>query len=96
MSQKSSASRFPVTYRGATGLDRAAEAAHPAAGGEAMAEIVNLRAVRKARERAAKAAKASENRVAFGRTKAERDEEKAKAGLAERRHESHRLDGEEP
>ncbi len=36
-----------------------------------MAEIVNLRQARKARKRAEKTAKAAENRVRFGRTKAE-------------------------
>jgi len=36
-----------------------------------MAEIVNLRQARKARKRAEKAAEAAENRVHFGRTKAE-------------------------
>lgn len=37
-----------------------------------MAEIVNLRSVRKQRLRAAAAAEAAENRVRHGRTKAER------------------------
>ena len=36
-----------------------------------MAEIVNLRQARKARKRAEKVAEAAENRVRFGRTKAE-------------------------
>ena len=36
-----------------------------------MAEIVNLRQARKARKRAEKTAQAAENRVRFGRTKAE-------------------------
>jgi hypothetical protein len=37
-----------------------------------MAEIVNLRRVRKAKARAVTAAQADANRLAFGRTKAER------------------------
>lgn len=37
------------------------------------AEIVNLNKVRKARERAEKAKTAEENRVKFGRSKAERE-----------------------
>ncbi|HRO50867.1 MAG TPA: DUF4169 family protein, partial [Hyphomicrobium sp.] len=36
------------------------------------AEIVNLRKARKMRDRAAKEQRATENRVKFGRTKAER------------------------
>ncbi len=61
-----------------------------------MAEIINLRQARKARERAAKEAKAAENRIAFGRPKAERKTTDARKDLAERRHEGHRLDRDEP
>lgn len=39
-----------------------------------MTDIINLNRARKKRKRAAKDAKAAENRVAFGRTKAERRE----------------------
>ena len=39
------------------------------------AEIVNLRRVRKANAKASKVEKAAENRVRFGRTKAERERE---------------------
>ncbi len=38
-----------------------------------MAEIVNLRRARKAKARAATAAQADTNRLAFGRTRAERE-----------------------
>jgi hypothetical protein len=38
-----------------------------------MAEIVNLRRARKAKARATTAAQAEANRIAFGRTKAERE-----------------------
>ncbi len=38
-----------------------------------MAEIVNLRAARKAKARGTAEAKAAANRAAFGRTKAEKD-----------------------
>lgn len=38
-----------------------------------MAEIVNLRRARKAKARAATAAQADANRLAFGRTRAERE-----------------------
>jgi hypothetical protein len=44
-----------------------------------MAEIVNLRAVRKARDRQAARAKGDENAAKFGRSKAEKDLEKAQA-----------------
>ncbi len=37
------------------------------------AEIINLRTYRKRKERADRATEASENRMLFGRTKAERD-----------------------
>ncbi len=49
-----------------------------------MAEIVNLRAARKARDRATARAKGDENAVKFGRTKAEKDLEKALAEKARR------------
>lgn len=37
-----------------------------------MADVINLKAARKAKARAAKATQAAANRAAFGRTKAER------------------------
>jgi hypothetical protein len=61
-----------------------------------MAEIINLRQARKARDKAAKEAKAAENRVAFGRSKAEKKGTEVQETLAERRHEGHRLDRDEP
>jgi Domain of unknown function (DUF4169) len=42
-----------------------------------MSEIVNLRAARKTKARSEKKAQAAANRVAFGRTKAERSAEAA-------------------
>lgn len=56
-----------------------------------MAEIVNLRRARKARERAVSEARASENRAAFGRSKAEQQTTMAQAELDQRQHEGHRL-----
>ena len=53
-----------------------------------MGEIVNLKRHRKRKDRAAKEEIAAENRVQFGRTKAERD---AAAADAERR--ARMLDG---
>ncbi|MEN3931341.1 DUF4169 family protein [Microvirga sp. W0021] len=41
-----------------------------------MAEIINLRQVRKRKEKTEKEAKAEQNRILFGRTKAEREKAK--------------------
>ena len=49
-----------------------------------MAEVVNLRAARKARDRAAKKAEADQNAVKFGRTKTEKLRETATAEKAQR------------
>lgn len=49
-----------------------------------MAEIVNLRAARKAKERSQARAKGDENAAKFGRTKSEKDLEKARAEKAKR------------
>ncbi|MDJ1158584.1 DUF4169 family protein [Chelatococcus sp. SYSU_G07232] len=63
-----------------------------------MGEIVNLRQARKAKARASKEAQAEENRLRFGRPKAERAAAEANDTLAMRRLEGHRLVGppEEP
>lgn len=57
-----------------------------------MAEIVNLRRARKARDRAEAEARASQNRITFGRTKAEREQTEAEKALQASRLEGHRLD----
>jgi hypothetical protein len=59
---------------------------------EPMAEIVNLRQARKQKARAEKAAKAGENRRAFGLTKAERNLTNATKNLTLRRLEGHKRD----
>jgi hypothetical protein len=56
------------------------------------AEIVNLRRARKNRERAGREKAAEANRIAFGRSKAEKDATRANAKLADRRIEAHRRD----
>jgi hypothetical protein len=61
-----------------------------------MAEIVNLRQARKNKARAEQEAKAAQNRVAFGRAKAEQQLAETEQKLNERRIEGHRLDGESP
>lgn len=55
-----------------------------------MAEIVNLRAARKARERAKARAAADENAARFGRTKALKALEKARAEKARETLDAHR------
>lgn len=57
-----------------------------------MAEIFSLSKARKAKERAGKEAQAAENRVKFGRTKAEKQLEQAKAQLADKKIDAHKLD----
>lgn len=49
-----------------------------------MADLVNLRAARKAKERAANKAEADANAVKFGRSKAEKQQEAARAEKARR------------
>jgi len=61
-----------------------------------MAEIVNLRQARKRKVRAEKEARAAENRIAFGRTKAEKDLTRAEQDMAARRLDSHKRDDEKP
>lgn len=56
-----------------------------------MGDLVNLRRARKARGRVEAQKKAQENRVAFGRTRAQRELGAAEKTLAERRLEGHRL-----
>jgi hypothetical protein len=56
-----------------------------------MGDVVNLRRARKARDRATAEAQAAQNRIEFGRTKAERKLAEAEKTLAERHLEGHRL-----
>lgn len=55
-----------------------------------MAEIINLRSARKQKARSAKETEAAENRLKFGRTKAEKDLAKAKSELDGRRIDAHK------
>lgn len=57
-----------------------------------MTEPVNLNRFRKARDKAKKTASAAENREKFGRTKAERDLETARAEKATRETDAHKRD----
>ena len=57
-----------------------------------MAELVNLRRARKARERAEAEKEADANRRKFGRTKEERLLAEAEARHAAREHDSKKLD----
>ncbi|NBJ11939.1 DUF4169 family protein [Microvirga arsenatis] len=60
-----------------------------------MAEIINLRQARKNKARAEKEARAEQNRISFGRTKAEKKLTKAEQELAKSRLEAHRRDPDE-
>jgi hypothetical protein len=61
-----------------------------------MAEIINLRQARKQKARAEKEARADQNRIAFGRTKADKELTKAEREMARRRLDSHKRDDETP
>jgi hypothetical protein len=58
-----------------------------------VADIVNLRKARKAKARVQENAKAAENRIKFGRSKAERAATEAQEHLTRRQLEAHRLKG---
>ncbi len=57
-----------------------------------MAEPVNLNRYRKAKARADRKARADENAVRFGRSKPEKELEKARADKAKTSVDSHKLD----
>ncbi|WP_305986196.1 DUF4169 family protein [Roseibium sp. MMSF_3544] len=59
------------------------------------AEIVNLRQVRKQKDRADKEKRAADNRLKFGRTKAERDAARRRREDLEKQVDGHRLPGAE-
>ncbi|GJD47924.1 hypothetical protein OPKNFCMD_0637 [Methylobacterium crusticola] len=61
-----------------------------------MAEIINLRQARKARERAARDRDAAENRAAFGRSKPAKTRAETREALDAARHEGHRLERPDP
>lgn len=60
-----------------------------------MAEIVNLRRVRKQKARDDAARTAEQNRISFGLSKAQRSLAKAERDSAGRKLEGHRLDGDD-
>jgi hypothetical protein len=60
-----------------------------------MAEIINLRQARKKKARAEKEARAAENRVSFGRSKAEKKLTQAERDKAESHLDSHKRDPDE-
>ncbi|MEX0319740.1 MAG: DUF4169 family protein [Ruegeria sp.] len=53
---------------------------------------VNLNRYRKEKARAEKKARADQNSIAFGRSKAEKDLDKARAAKERRNHDGHELD----
>jgi hypothetical protein len=60
-----------------------------------MAEIINLRNARKQKARAEKASQAEQNRISFGRTKAEKQLSAAEKALADKRIDGHKRDEDE-
>ena len=62
------------------------------AGIGSMAEIVNLRRARKGKARVEKDARAADNRVRFGRTKAEKREAAAEREQVERKLDGKKID----
>ncbi|WP_112662557.1 DUF4169 family protein [Microvirga flavescens] len=61
-----------------------------------MAQIINLRQARKHKARADKEARAAENRIAFGRTKEERQLTQARRDLDKKKLDAHKRDDETP
>jgi vacuolar-type H+-ATPase subunit C/Vma6 len=57
-----------------------------------MADIINLRTARKQKARTEKEAQAAENRVLFGRTKAEKLKQAAEKARAEKVIDAHKRD----
>jgi hypothetical protein len=57
-----------------------------------MAEVINLRSIRKRKERAEKETVAQVNRAAFGRTKSEKELSKAKLALEQKALDKHKRD----
>lgn len=57
-----------------------------------MADIINLRTARKQKARVEKEVQASQNRVIFGRTKAEKQKAEAEQRLAEKHIDGHKRD----
>ena len=57
-----------------------------------MAEVINLRSFRKRKEREEKEAVAQVNRAAFGRTKTEKELNKAKLALEKKQLDKHKRD----
>ncbi len=57
-----------------------------------MAEIINLKNARKQKARSDKDAKAEQNRILFGRTKAEREQQAAEKARAAKHIDGHRKD----
>jgi len=55
-----------------------------------MADIVNLNRARKAKVRADKEAQAAQNRIAFGRTKAEKQQAAAEKARADKQIDDHK------
>ncbi len=60
-----------------------------------MSEVINFKQKRKAKARSDKEKTAAENRVKYGRTKAEKSAEKLRSEMAKKKIEGHKREGEE-
>jgi Domain of unknown function (DUF4169) len=65
-------------------------------GASALAEIINLRKARKAKERSAAEKQAEQNRAKFGQTKAEKTIRKLEEARAAKAHDAGRIEADEP
>lgn len=61
-----------------------------------MADIINLKSVRKQKARAEKEVQAAQNRVLFGRTKTEKLKQAREKALADKHVAGHKKDEQEP
>lgn len=61
-----------------------------------MADIISLKTARKQKARAQKDVQAAQNRVLFGRTKAEKLKQAAEQALADKRIDGHKKSEQEP
>jgi len=82
----------PVSRLSLTGATRGLQ---PFEGPSSMAELVNLRKARKAAARRQEEARAAENRLAYGRSKAERALDQARSDKSSGDLDAHRIETED-
>jgi Domain of unknown function (DUF4169) len=57
-----------------------------------MGEIINLKRIKKQREKSIKETKAAENRTLYGQTKADKQKQRAETALEKKRLDGHKMD----